>query len=63
VSRRDPRATSATCPTCRGKSERATAGKAFPFCSERCSLVDLGRWLSDQYRVPDRGGDGEPPGN
>jgi hypothetical protein len=23
-----------------------------PFCSERCQLADLGRWLSDGYRVP-----------
>lgn len=24
----------------------------FPFCSERCQLVDLGRWLSGQYAIP-----------
>lgn len=24
----------------------------FPFCSERCRLVDLGRWLREEYRVP-----------
>lgn len=23
-----------------------------PFCSERCRLVDLGRWLGGQYRIP-----------
>ncbi len=23
-----------------------------PFCSERCKLADLGRWLSEDYRVP-----------
>jgi endogenous inhibitor of DNA gyrase (YacG/DUF329 family) len=22
-----------------------------PFCSERCKLADLGRWLSEDYRV------------
>lgn len=22
-----------------------------PFCSKRCKLVDLGRWLSEEYRV------------
>jgi endogenous inhibitor of DNA gyrase (YacG/DUF329 family) len=26
----------------------------FPFCSHRCQLVDLGRWLGEEYRVPDR---------
>jgi endogenous inhibitor of DNA gyrase (YacG/DUF329 family) len=29
--------------------------KFAPFCSERCKLIDLGRWLGDEYRVP-----GEP---
>jgi len=24
-----------------------------PFCSERCKLADLGRWLREDYRVPD----------
>jgi len=23
-----------------------------PFCSKRCSQIDLGRWLSEVYRVP-----------
>ena len=23
-----------------------------PFCSERCKLADLGRWLSEDYRIP-----------
>jgi endogenous inhibitor of DNA gyrase (YacG/DUF329 family) len=22
-----------------------------PFCSERCRLIDLGRWLDEAYRV------------
>jgi hypothetical protein len=22
-----------------------------PFCSERCKMVDLGRWLNEDYRV------------
>jgi len=29
-----------------------------PFCSERCKMADLGRWLSEDYRVP---GDAEEP--
>lgn len=40
-----------SCPTCRGASHKA-GNKFFPFCSERCQLVDLGRWLSEDYRVP-----------
>jgi len=34
--------------------------RAFPFCSERCRLVDLGRWLKEEYRIPGpRAGDAE----
>lgn len=25
-----------------------------PFCSERCKLVDLGAWASEEYRIPTR---------
>jgi hypothetical protein len=24
----------------------------FPFCSPRCRLIDLGRWLDGAYRFP-----------
>jgi endogenous inhibitor of DNA gyrase (YacG/DUF329 family) len=24
----------------------------FPFCSERCRLIDLGAWLDEDYRLP-----------
>ena len=41
----------AKCPRC-GK-ETAFAGNPFrPFCSERCKLLDLGHWISGDYRVP-----------
>jgi hypothetical protein len=23
-----------------------------PFCSERCKLIDLGGWASEQHRIP-----------
>jgi hypothetical protein len=33
---------------------------AFPFCSARCKLLDLGKWLGEDYRIPGpRAGDGE----
>lgn len=38
------------CPTC-GRPADPTA-RHRPFCSERCRLVDLDRWLSEDYRVP-----------
>jgi uncharacterized protein len=29
------------------------AGNPFrPFCSERCKLIDLGRWAGGEYRIP-----------
>jgi endogenous inhibitor of DNA gyrase (YacG/DUF329 family) len=42
------RVTDLACPIC-GKP--ATARER-PFCSPRCADVDLGRWLTGQYRVP-----------
>jgi endogenous inhibitor of DNA gyrase (YacG/DUF329 family) len=30
---------------------------AYPFCSGRCKQIDLGRWLGEDYRVPDRQGE------
>ena len=25
-----------------------------PFCSKRCQLIDWGRWVSGEYRLPGR---------
>lgn len=37
------------CPTCR---KPVSAGSEdFPFCSERCRLLDLGKWASGDYRI------------
>ena len=41
---------SRTCPTCRGQAHK-DGNKLWPFCSERCHLVDLGRWLLEDYRI------------
>jgi endogenous inhibitor of DNA gyrase (YacG/DUF329 family) len=38
-----------TCPTC--KAEVASGAEDFPFCSERCRLIDLGKWASGAYRI------------
>jgi len=52
-----------TCPTCRRPAARRPANPAFPFCSPRCQLLDLGRWLDAEYRIPgDRAGDGGAAG-
>jgi hypothetical protein len=39
------------CPKC-GKETRFEGNAFRPFCSERCKLVDLGKWLSGSYSVP-----------
>jgi endogenous inhibitor of DNA gyrase (YacG/DUF329 family) len=41
------------CPTCRAPvaKDPARPNKLFPFCSERCHLVDLGRWVGEEYRI------------
>jgi endogenous inhibitor of DNA gyrase (YacG/DUF329 family) len=39
------------CPVCDAAVELATTATA-PFCSDRCRLVDLGRWLDEGYSVP-----------
>jgi endogenous inhibitor of DNA gyrase (YacG/DUF329 family) len=26
----------------------------YPFCSRRCRMIDLGRWLGEGYRVPEK---------
>jgi endogenous inhibitor of DNA gyrase (YacG/DUF329 family) len=43
------------CPICKKPVEEPTEGKPsrwFPFCSERCKLIDLARWLDGKYQVP-----------
>ncbi len=38
------------CPICK-KSTDSTKDSDFPFCSERCRLLDLGNWASEKYKV------------
>ena len=42
------------CPACRKVVPTAEALRpaAFPFCSNRCQLSDLGRWFNQEYAVP-----------
>jgi endogenous inhibitor of DNA gyrase (YacG/DUF329 family) len=46
--------TSRPCPICKTAAAPRPQNPAAPFCSERCKLVDLGRWLDESYRVPVR---------
>lgn len=40
------------CPTCGRKTPWSTDNRWRPFCSERCRLIDLGEWLSEDKRIP-----------
>ncbi|MBL4725288.1 MAG: DNA gyrase inhibitor YacG [Rhizobiaceae bacterium] len=35
------------CPNCGSKSAR----ESYPFCSKRCSDLDLGKWLDGSYAI------------
>jgi uncharacterized protein len=37
------------CPIC--KKEVHLGAEDFPFCSERCRLLDLGNWASERYVI------------
>lgn len=62
-----------TCPTCKrpvrvSRQEGEGLPRFFPFCSERCKLVDLGAWFNADYRIAGKSGgdaeaslDGDPP--
>jgi endogenous inhibitor of DNA gyrase (YacG/DUF329 family) len=39
------------CPICQRETTRE-GNRFFPFCSERCKLVDLSKWLGGEYRIP-----------
>lgn len=48
------------CPIC-GKAFQGASLDAlptFPFCSDRCRLIDLGRWVDGRYAIP---GPATPP--
>jgi endogenous inhibitor of DNA gyrase (YacG/DUF329 family) len=41
------------CPTCDRSVEWTESSPWRPFCSERCKLIDLGAWASEQRSIPD----------
>ncbi|HUK01312.1 MAG TPA: DNA gyrase inhibitor YacG [Steroidobacteraceae bacterium] len=52
---------SVKCPTCGRGIEWSEEFPFRPFCSERCKLIDLGAWLSEEHALP--GEPAELPGN
>jgi endogenous inhibitor of DNA gyrase (YacG/DUF329 family) len=45
-----PRPSQVRCPTCR-KVGDWFAGEFGPFCSKRCRLIDLGKWLGGENKI------------
>ena len=41
------------CPTCEQKVEWIKSSNYRPFCSDRCRLIDLGDWASENHTIPD----------
>jgi len=44
------------CPVCRKTVQDPSEGQSgdsafFPFCSQRCKLIDLGAWLEGDYAI------------
>ncbi|MFP4596913.1 MAG: DNA gyrase inhibitor YacG [Persicimonas sp.] len=52
-------ATQPKCPTCREPVKMLSENEFFPFCSSRCKMQDLGKWLAEEYRMPATPGDSE----
>lgn len=44
-------ATIRRCPQCRRETNWED-NPWKPFCSERCQMIDLGKWASEDYRAP-----------
>jgi len=44
------------CPVCQKTvkgltQEKSEEAKFFPFCSQRCRLIDLGAWLDAEHKI------------
>ncbi len=42
------------CAICGRPVPPRSGNRSFPFCSDRCRLVDLAKWLGEEYRIPGR---------
>ena len=42
------------CPRCGAETaadESKPLPEYFPFCTERCRLIDLGKWFNEEHRI------------
>jgi len=51
------------CPICDKKMDGQGPKEwpDWPFCSSRCKLIDLGRWLGEEYRLGTTGEEEDSP--
>jgi len=41
------------CPRCGAQTPYSPQNNWRPFCSERCKMIDLGKWAAEEYRAPE----------
>lgn len=49
MSKAEPKQKILRCPTC--KTIVTLKDEDYPFCSDRCRKIDLGKWASGAYRI------------
>tara|TARA_B100000780_G_scaffold259203_1_gene210074 strand:+ start:135 stop:305 length:171 start_codon:yes stop_codon:yes gene_type:complete len=47
------------CPTCKKNIEYNIINSFRPFCCEKCKLIDLGSWASEEYQISGNDNRGE----
>jgi endogenous inhibitor of DNA gyrase (YacG/DUF329 family) len=43
---------SAPCPRCSKRAALDASNGWRPFCSERCKMIDLGKWAAEEFAIP-----------
>lgn len=47
------------CPNCEKTVEWTDKFPDRPFCSERCKMIDLGQWASEEHAIPGKSAEEE----
>ena len=42
----------APCPRCAKRAPLDASNTWRPFCSERCKMIDLGKWAAEEFAIP-----------
>jgi len=50
-----------SCPTCNKQNTWNHENVFRPFCSDRCKLIDLGEWASENRKIPGKHADQDWP--